>query len=193
MLSITYVWWVSSSILWYVSHPCCFSPVLLDPPAAWLQDSALSIASLWLCFFSGAGSDLSTLRQTKQGTEQAIGGASFLRVGCGVICLHGECLGTGSGFKKYDLCLKTFFSEIKKKMLLKMWLGAFWYKVQSFCQTVTVRVQALNSWYSCEQLYYVMKSREESALWYLCSLLHLVTSTLMEEHWGFQSMFFWSL
>lgn len=114
MLSITYVWWVSSSILWYVSHPCCFSPVLRDPPAAWLQDSALSIASLWLCFFSGAGSDLSTLRQTKQGTEQAIGGASFLRVGCGVICLHGECLGTGSGFKKYDLCLKTFFSEIKK-------------------------------------------------------------------------------
>lgn len=122
MPSITCVWWLSTSILWYLSHPCCFSPVLLDPPAAWLQDSALSITSLWLCFFSGAGSDLGTLRQTKQGTEQAIGGASFLRVGCGVICLCGDCLGTGSGLEKYDLCLKTFFLGIKN-MLWKMWLG----------------------------------------------------------------------
>lgn len=114
MLSVTYVWWLSNSILWYISHPCCFSPVLLDPPAAWLQDSALSVTSLWLCFFSGAGSDLGTLRQTEQGTEQAVGGASFLRVGSGVTCLPGECWGTGSGLGKYNLCLKTFFLELKK-------------------------------------------------------------------------------
>lgn len=185
MLSISYVWWLSNIILWYISHPCCFSPVLLEPPAA----SALSITSLWLCFFSGAGSDLGTLRQTKQGTEQEIGGASFLRVGCGVICLPGDCLGTCSGLEKYDLCLKTFFLEIKKK-LWKMWLGALIHSAEflsegnSLCSSFELTVQ----------MWAVVQCNEKQRR--ICSvilLLHLVTSTLMEEHWRFQSMCFWRL
>lgn len=108
------MWWLSDSALWYVSLPCHFSPVVLDPPAAWLQDSALSIPSLWLCFFSGAGSDLSTLRQKKQGTEQASDRRSIISTGrVQLTVFGGERLGTGNAFEKYHLFLKTFFLERK--------------------------------------------------------------------------------
>lgn len=69
---------------WAMVYTLIYLPsMLLQPSTPWSSCSlALSMASLWLCFFSGAGSDLGTLRQTKQGTEQAVGGASLLRVGC---------------------------------------------------------------------------------------------------------------
>lgn len=88
----------------------------------------------------------------------------------------GKLSGTGSGFETHDLHLRTFLE--RKKKILKMWMGGFWYNVsaKSLSDSNRVFIQALNLCYRCEGLYNARKGREGSAptiLLLFASFIHL--------------------
>lgn len=180
MLSITCAWWLNHSALWYISLPCCFSPVLLDPPAAWLQDSAfeypkpLTLLFLW-------GRIWSEHSEAEEAGNRASDRRSIISTGRVRLTVF-----VGSTWVLAAALRNTIYvwklSSWREKNSVENVNGCFLIQsAKSLPDSDRVSVQALNSWYWCEWLYSAMKGREESAPYYLCSLLHLFTSTVFDR------------